>query len=265
MSRNELLDNNEYDDIKDDSYWEIQDKYGGIVSLEIPRPAKSPAQDDPGVGLVFVVFSAVDNAIKAQVSFAYDWLNQDVISKLVGSLVQDSAEYLSRALPSRLHRTTLAWAWCSSCSAPWTMPSRLRWPALTADSTCTPYLPWRGSGLCRVQRRGQCHQGSGDHRSQLTEYAHHAYPAMGLVLVVFSAMDNAIKAQVTTASLPTDFAYHAYPGVGLVFVVFSAMDNGIKAQVTTARCQLILHTMLTLAWAWSSSCSAPWTMPSRLR
>ena len=67
VTRKDLLDDEEYDDIKDDSYWEIQDKYGGIESLEIPRPAAEPALDDPGVGLVFVVFSALDNAIRAQV------------------------------------------------------------------------------------------------------------------------------------------------------------------------------------------------------
>ena len=65
VTRDDLLDDEEYNDIKDDVYWEIQEKYGGIVSLEIPRP-KQGVTDEAGVGLVFVAFADTSNAVKAQ-------------------------------------------------------------------------------------------------------------------------------------------------------------------------------------------------------
>lgn len=65
MQRAELTDDEEYEDIRDDIYWEIQDKYGAIAAIQVPRPAPTPEQDPPGVGLVFVAFQKPDSAVAA--------------------------------------------------------------------------------------------------------------------------------------------------------------------------------------------------------
>ena len=65
VTREELAVEEEYDDIKDDIYWEIRDKYGAITSMVVPRPLADPAQDPPGVGLVFVAFEEAKSAAAA--------------------------------------------------------------------------------------------------------------------------------------------------------------------------------------------------------
>jgi len=46
---------------------EISAKYGPLTACEVPRPAKDgPHADPPGVGLVFVEFEALADAVHAQ-------------------------------------------------------------------------------------------------------------------------------------------------------------------------------------------------------
>lgn len=66
VSRDELAVEEEYDDIRDDIYWEIRDKYGAITSIILPRPGAAAAEDPPGVGMVFVAFEEAANAAAAQ-------------------------------------------------------------------------------------------------------------------------------------------------------------------------------------------------------
>ncbi|KAK9787875.1 hypothetical protein WJX73_005035 [Symbiochloris irregularis] len=65
VQRSELTDDEEYEDIRDDIYWEIQDKYGAITGIQVPRPGPTPEQDPAGVGLVFVAFQKPDSAAAA--------------------------------------------------------------------------------------------------------------------------------------------------------------------------------------------------------
>lgn len=66
VKREELATEEEYEDIKDDIYWEIHDKFGAISSIVIPRPAAQLEQDPPGVGLVFLAFEDASLATAAQ-------------------------------------------------------------------------------------------------------------------------------------------------------------------------------------------------------
>ena len=66
VQRGDLLEDEEYEDIRDDIYWEIQDKYGAIASIQVPRPGSAQQQDPAGVGLVFVAFQTADSAAAAQ-------------------------------------------------------------------------------------------------------------------------------------------------------------------------------------------------------
>ena len=65
MTRDELLDAEEYADIVDDVACELEGKYGVLSSLVIPQPSQAgPAADPPGVGLVFVQFAAAAHAVR---------------------------------------------------------------------------------------------------------------------------------------------------------------------------------------------------------
>ena len=67
VTRQELADEDEYDDIVDDIREEIEDKYGTLRSVIVPKPAPGgPTQDPPGVGLVFVDFQDQNAARRAQ-------------------------------------------------------------------------------------------------------------------------------------------------------------------------------------------------------
>ncbi|KAK9852567.1 hypothetical protein WJX84_003127 [Apatococcus fuscideae] len=67
VTRHELADEEEYDDIVDDIREEIEDKYGTLRSVIVPKPAPGgPTEDPPGVGLVFVDFQEQAAARKAQ-------------------------------------------------------------------------------------------------------------------------------------------------------------------------------------------------------
>ena len=66
VQRADLVEDEEYEDIRDDIYWEIQDKYGAIASIQVPRPGSAQQQDPAGVGLVFVAFQTADSAAAAQ-------------------------------------------------------------------------------------------------------------------------------------------------------------------------------------------------------
>ncbi|EIE20538.1 hypothetical protein COCSUDRAFT_54348 [Coccomyxa subellipsoidea C-169] len=67
VTREELLDPEEYSDIVDDITSELESKYGTLSSLVIPQPSqKGPASDPSGVGLVFVQFPKLSDAVKAQ-------------------------------------------------------------------------------------------------------------------------------------------------------------------------------------------------------
>lgn len=68
VTREELVDDEEYEDIIDDIRSECQ-KSGTVVSLEIPRPVAGEP-DGPGVGKIFVEFSAVEEAQKSQMSLS---------------------------------------------------------------------------------------------------------------------------------------------------------------------------------------------------
>lgn len=63
----ELREDDEYEDILEDIREECQ-KYGGVRSLEIPRPVEGV--EVPGVGKVFVEFSNVSECQKAQTALA---------------------------------------------------------------------------------------------------------------------------------------------------------------------------------------------------
>ena len=42
-------------------------RYGEVRRIEVPQPAANPANDPPGVGLVFVEFEQLEVAKQAQV------------------------------------------------------------------------------------------------------------------------------------------------------------------------------------------------------
>ncbi len=69
VTREELLDPEEYSDIVDDITSELESKYGTLSSLVIPQPSqKGPASDPSGVGLVFVQFPKLSDAVRARPS-----------------------------------------------------------------------------------------------------------------------------------------------------------------------------------------------------
>jgi len=63
VTREELLDDAEYQDIKEDIYEEAS-KYGKVVSLDIPKPSLG-GESVPGEGLVFIEFDCIESATKA--------------------------------------------------------------------------------------------------------------------------------------------------------------------------------------------------------
>ena len=64
VTREELLDPEEYSDIVDDVTSELETKYGTLASIVIPQPSqKGPSSDPSGVGLVFVQFANLSNAV----------------------------------------------------------------------------------------------------------------------------------------------------------------------------------------------------------
>lgn len=65
VTRDDLVDEDEYTDIVDDINEEVERKYGKLTSVEIPRPSKV-GRDPPGVGLVFLAFQDKESAVNAQ-------------------------------------------------------------------------------------------------------------------------------------------------------------------------------------------------------
>ena len=66
MTREELLDAEEYADIVDDITCELETKYGALSSIVIPKPSQGGIlADPPGVGLVFVQFAAATHAVRS--------------------------------------------------------------------------------------------------------------------------------------------------------------------------------------------------------
>lgn len=70
VSREELLDDEEYQDLLEDIRQEVG-KYAKLSSIEIPRPAVAaadPSLDPPGVGLVFLQYEDAKGAQRAKVA-----------------------------------------------------------------------------------------------------------------------------------------------------------------------------------------------------
>ncbi len=66
VTRAELLDDEEYADIVDDVTCELETKYGALASVSIPQPSRvGPGMDPPGVGLVFVQFASLGDAVRS--------------------------------------------------------------------------------------------------------------------------------------------------------------------------------------------------------
>lgn len=63
VTADELLDNDDYEEIKEDVFEECS-KYGKILSLKIPRPSAASRQL-PGVGKIFAKFDNEESATKA--------------------------------------------------------------------------------------------------------------------------------------------------------------------------------------------------------
>ena len=64
MTREELLEEEEYDDILKEVEEELEEKYGKLAAIVMPQPAKKgPASDPAGVGLVFVKFEDLVRAV----------------------------------------------------------------------------------------------------------------------------------------------------------------------------------------------------------
>ena len=65
MTREELLEEEEYDDILKEVEEELEEKYGKLAAIVMPQPAKKgPASDPAGVGLVFVKFEDLVRAVR---------------------------------------------------------------------------------------------------------------------------------------------------------------------------------------------------------
>jgi len=68
VTREELVDDEEYEDIRDDIRSECQ-KSGTVLSLEVPRPVEGEP-DGPGVGKIYVEFQTTEEAQKSQASLS---------------------------------------------------------------------------------------------------------------------------------------------------------------------------------------------------
>ena len=65
VTREELLEEEEYDDILKEVEEELEEKYGKLAAIVMPQPAKKgPANDPAGVGLVFVKFEDLVRAVR---------------------------------------------------------------------------------------------------------------------------------------------------------------------------------------------------------
>ncbi len=65
MTRDELLEEDEYDDILKEVEEELEAKYGKLAAIVMPQPSKKgPANDPAGVGLVFVRFEELPRAVR---------------------------------------------------------------------------------------------------------------------------------------------------------------------------------------------------------
>ena len=67
LERDDLLDDEEYNENVEDITQEVEKKYGKLTSIEAPRPSKS-GSDPPAVGLVFLAFENEKSAQKAQLA-----------------------------------------------------------------------------------------------------------------------------------------------------------------------------------------------------
>ena len=65
VTREELLEEDEYDDILKEVEEELEAKYGKLAAIVMPQPSKKgPANDPAGVGLVFVRFEELPRAVR---------------------------------------------------------------------------------------------------------------------------------------------------------------------------------------------------------
>ena len=67
VTQDELKDDEEYEDICEDIKEECE-KYGRVVSIEIPRPV--PGVEVGGIGKVYIEFAAAGDTIRAQNALA---------------------------------------------------------------------------------------------------------------------------------------------------------------------------------------------------
>lgn len=68
VERDELLDDEEYEDLLEDTRGEVA-KYGELVQVLIPRPSpQGEGSDPPGVGLVFLEYATASSAEKARLA-----------------------------------------------------------------------------------------------------------------------------------------------------------------------------------------------------
>ena len=67
LEREDLVDDEDYDDNLEDITQEVEKKYGKLRGIEAPRPGKKGI-DPPGVGLVFLAFENEKGAQKAQLA-----------------------------------------------------------------------------------------------------------------------------------------------------------------------------------------------------
>ena len=66
VTRDELLEEDEYDDILKEVEEELETKYGKLAAIVMPQPSKKgPANDPAGVGLVFVRFEELPRAVRS--------------------------------------------------------------------------------------------------------------------------------------------------------------------------------------------------------
>lgn len=64
VTRDDLLEEDEYDDILKEVEEELEAKYGKLAAIVMPQPSKKgPANDPAGVGLVFVRFEELPRAV----------------------------------------------------------------------------------------------------------------------------------------------------------------------------------------------------------
>ena len=67
LERDDLIDDEDYEDNIEDITQEVEKKYGKLTSLEVPRPGQN-GKDPSGVGLVFLAFENEKGAQKAQLA-----------------------------------------------------------------------------------------------------------------------------------------------------------------------------------------------------